>query len=71
MLFRSDLVFSWQVYATPELGQAGSLPFRAIARVEAPDNRMLLIHWSQLYAHAGALQSLGNITWNIHEWELH
>lgn len=58
-LTADDFVFSWKVFATPELGQAGSQPFRAIANVEATDNRTVLIHWSQPYAAAGALQSLG------------
>jgi len=59
LLTADDFVFSWQVYATPELGQAGSLPIKLIASVEAPDDRTLLIRWSQPYAAAGALQSLG------------
>jgi len=52
-------VFSWRLYITPDLGQAGSLPFRAIASVEAPDSRTVVIRWSQPYVDAGALQSLG------------
>jgi peptide/nickel transport system substrate-binding protein len=52
-------VFSWQLYSTPELGQASLLPIKVIARVEAPDQRTVLIRWAQPYAAAGALQSLG------------
>src|SRR5437899_3292594 len=37
-----DLVFSWQVYATPDVGQAGSLPIKLIASVEAADNQTVL-----------------------------
>ena len=58
-LTADDFVFSWRLYTTPELGQAGSLPFRAIASVEAPDNRTVFIRWSQPYVDAGQLQSLG------------
>lgn len=54
-----DFVFSWRAYSWPEIGQARSQPFRSISSVDAPDNRTVLIHWSQLYAHAGDLQSLG------------
>ncbi|HEY3115486.1 MAG TPA: ABC transporter substrate-binding protein, partial [Chloroflexota bacterium] len=59
-LTADDFVFSWQVYATPDLGQASSLPIKLIANVEAPDSRTVLIHWAQPFAAAGALQSLGN-----------
>jgi peptide/nickel transport system substrate-binding protein len=59
-LTADDFVFSWKLYTTPDLGQAGSLPFRAIASVEAPDDRTVFIRWSQLYVDAGALQSLGS-----------
>src|SRR5439155_7445647 len=52
-------VFSWQVYSTPDVGQAGSPPMKFIANVEAPDPRTVLIHWAQPYWAAGALQSLG------------
>ncbi|MBM2809798.1 MAG: hypothetical protein HW416_557 [Chloroflexi bacterium] len=59
-LTADDFVFSWKLYTTPELGQAGSLPFRAIASVEAPDNRTVFIRWSHPNVDAGALQSLGS-----------
>ncbi|HEY3116850.1 MAG TPA: ABC transporter substrate-binding protein, partial [Chloroflexota bacterium] len=58
-LTADDFVFSWQVYSTPDVGQAGSLPMKYIASVEAPDPRTVLIHWAQPYWAAGALQSLG------------
>src|SRR5205085_2800972 len=58
-LTADDWVFSRQVYNNPEVGQASSVPFKAIANVEASDERTILIHWNQPYAAAGALQSLG------------
>lgn len=58
-LAADDFVFSWKVYATPELGSASSPPISLIQDVEARDNRTLVIHWTQPYASAGALQSLG------------
>src|SRR5581483_5963328 len=58
-LTADDFVFSWEVFSTPELGQARSVPFRSIADVQAPDDRTILIHWTQPYADAGELQSLG------------
>ncbi|HEY3117350.1 MAG TPA: ABC transporter substrate-binding protein, partial [Chloroflexota bacterium] len=59
-LTADDFVFSLQVYNLPEVGQANSVPFKAIASVEASDERTILIHWNQPYAAAGALQSLGS-----------
>ncbi len=58
-LTADDFVFSWQVYSTPEIGQAGSPPIKYIANVEAPDPRTIQIRWAQPYWAAGALQSLG------------
>jgi len=55
-----DFVFSWQVFATPELGSANTLPIRLVASVEAPDNRTVLIRWTEPNAVARALQSLGS-----------
>jgi peptide/nickel transport system substrate-binding protein len=54
-----DLVFSWEVYSTPDVGQSGSPPMKFIANVEAPDPQTVLIHWSQPYWAAGILQGLG------------
>jgi len=58
-LTADDFVFSWKVYATPELGTAASPPISLIQDVQAPDRQTLVIHWTQPYAAAGALQSVG------------
>jgi peptide/nickel transport system substrate-binding protein len=58
-LTADDFVFSWQVYATPELGTASTPPINLIQDVVAPDDRTVLIHWKQPYASAGSLQSVG------------
>jgi peptide/nickel transport system substrate-binding protein len=58
-LTADDFVFSWQVYATPQLGSAASPPINLMQDVGAPDPRTVVIHWKQPYASAGALQSVG------------
>src|SRR5438309_4293265 len=58
-LTADDFVFSWQVYARPDLGTGASPPINLIQDVVAPDARTILIHWKQPYASAGALQSVG------------
>lgn len=57
-LTADDFVFSWKVYATPELGTAASPPINLIQSVQAPDSQTIVIHWTQPYAAAGALQSV-------------
>ncbi|MPZ15986.1 MAG: hypothetical protein GEU73_16450 [Chloroflexi bacterium] len=59
-LTANDFVFSWQVFATPEIGTATSPPIGIIEEVLAPDDRTLVIQWRQLYSWAGTLQA-GNI----------
>jgi peptide/nickel transport system substrate-binding protein len=54
-LTAADFVFAWRVYATPELGAAGSLPISPMAEVAAPDPRTVLIRWHYPYADANAL----------------
>ncbi len=54
-LTSEDFVFSWQVYATPELGASGSLPIRSIQEVVALDAQSFLIRWKELYADAAEL----------------
>jgi ABC-type transport system substrate-binding protein len=56
-LTAEDFVFSWRVYATPELGQAASPPISLMERVSAPDSRTVVIRWRQPYAEAGALEA--------------
>ncbi len=50
-----DFVFSWRVYATPELGYLGTLPFSEIEEVLAPDAETVLIRWSRPYPDADRL----------------
>jgi len=59
-LTADSFVFSYQVYSTPALGQGTSLPIKLIDRVEAADDRTVVIYWNAPYAAAGALQSLGS-----------
>jgi peptide/nickel transport system substrate-binding protein len=51
-LSSEDFVFSWQVYATPELGASGSLPIRSIQELVALDARSFVIRWKELYGDA-------------------
>lgn len=44
-LHTEDFVFGWRVYATPELGVAGTKPVRQIEEVQAPDARTVVIRW--------------------------
>ncbi len=54
-LTSDDFVFSWQVYATPELGASGSVPIRSMQEVVALDPQSFLIRWKELYADAAEL----------------
>jgi peptide/nickel transport system substrate-binding protein len=54
-LTAEDFVFAWRVFATPELGAAGSLPIGPMAEVAAPDPRTVVIRWHYPYADANAL----------------
>src|SRR5439155_1235737 len=47
-----DFVFGWRVYATPELGVAGTRPIRQMAEVTAPDPRTVVIRWRQPFPDA-------------------
>ncbi|MPZ13903.1 MAG: hypothetical protein GEU73_05690 [Chloroflexi bacterium] len=55
-LTSEDFVFSWQVYATPELGTSNSPPIGPMEDVVALDPRSFVIHWKQIYADAADLQ---------------
>lgn len=59
-LTADDFVFSWQVYATPELGHASSPPIGLMEEVVALDDRTVLIRWRRPYAEAGALEASGS-----------
>jgi len=54
-LTSDDFVFSWKVYATPELGASGSLPIRSIQEAVALDPRSFMIRWKEIYADAAEL----------------
>ncbi len=54
-LVADDLVFAWQVYATPELGQSSSPPIGLIDEVSAPDARTVVVHWQRPFAQASTL----------------
>ncbi len=56
-LTADDFVFAWNVFATPELGNAGSPPLNQINEVTAPDSRTVLVNWKRPYPYAGILQA--------------
>jgi len=55
-LTADDFTFAWRVYASPELGVAGSPPMSFIQEVRAQDARTVAIRWRQLYGDADDLQ---------------
>lgn len=55
-LAASDFVFAWRVYATPELGSAGSPPFSHMEELLAPEERTIVIRWRRPYPEAAAMQ---------------
>jgi peptide/nickel transport system substrate-binding protein len=54
-LTAEDFVFSWRVYAEPQLGQASSTPFNSIEEVVAPDPQTVVIRWKRPFPLAGSL----------------
>jgi peptide/nickel transport system substrate-binding protein len=56
-LTAEDFVFSWNVFATPELGSASSPPLNQIEEVTASDSRTVVIRWKRSYPYAGQLQA--------------
>ena len=56
-LTADDFVFSWQVYGTPELGNAQSRPFNVMEDVSTPDGRTVVIRWNRSYPDAGKITS--------------
>jgi peptide/nickel transport system substrate-binding protein len=54
-LSAEDFVFAYRVYATPELGVAGSKPIHLMEEVVAMDRNSLVIRWRTLTAEARAL----------------
>ncbi len=55
-LTAEDFAFAWQVYATPQLGSAGSAPINQMDGVEARGPRTVVIQWRRTYPGAGALE---------------
>jgi peptide/nickel transport system substrate-binding protein len=56
-LTAEDFVFSYQVYRSPDIGQAGSPPIAFMEEVLAPDARTIVIRWRQVFADAGSLEA--------------
>jgi peptide/nickel transport system substrate-binding protein len=52
-----DFVFSYRVYATPDLGLPDVPPFNYIEDVQAPDPATVVVRWRQPYAEAAGLQA--------------
>jgi peptide/nickel transport system substrate-binding protein len=52
-----DFVFSYRVYATPDLGLPDVPPFNYIEDVQAPDRATVVVRWRQPYADAAGLQA--------------
>jgi len=61
-LSAADFVFSWRVYATPELGAAAAPPISLMEEATAPDERTLVIRWRRAYPQAGVLQATGRLS---------
>jgi peptide/nickel transport system substrate-binding protein len=51
-LSAEDFVFSWRVYANPDVGLWRQPPFDAIEQVQAADPRTLVLSWKRLYPDA-------------------
>jgi peptide/nickel transport system substrate-binding protein len=58
-LTADDFVFSYEVYSTPDFGQAASPPISLMDEVVASDPLTLVIRWKRPYADAGALEARG------------
>jgi peptide/nickel transport system substrate-binding protein len=51
----NDLVFAWQVYAQPELGEAGAPPQNLMEEASAPDLLTFVVQWRKPYPSANLL----------------
>src|SRR5579871_82819 len=58
-LTADDFVFSWRVYASPELGRASQQPMQAIAEVASIDATHFTIRWKTPYPDADTLSKYG------------
>lgn len=56
-LTAEDFVFAWQVYSTPELGQANAPPFFAVEEAVALDARTFTVKWKLPYAGAQSISA--------------
>jgi peptide/nickel transport system substrate-binding protein len=63
-LTADDFLFAHELYSTPEVGQASAAPIAMMEQIQAPDPRTIVIHWRQLYADAGTLDSGSGSTTN-------
>ena len=54
-LTADDFVFSWRMYAEPQLGQASSTPINSIEEVVAADAHTVVIRWKRPFPLAGSL----------------
>src|SRR5438105_1144412 len=50
-----DIAFAYEVYSTPELGQATQVPQKSMQEVVALDARTLVIRWRELYPGADSI----------------
>lgn len=50
-----DFAFAWQVFSSPTVGIRGTRPLNLIERVEAEDDRTVIIRWLEPYPHAATL----------------
>jgi peptide/nickel transport system substrate-binding protein len=55
-LSAEDFAFAWQVYATPQLGSAGSAPINQMDGVAASDPRTVVVQWRRTYPGAATLE---------------
>lgn len=51
----NDLVFAWQVYRQPELGEAGAPPQNLMDQATAADTLTFVVQWRRPYPSAGLL----------------
>jgi peptide/nickel transport system substrate-binding protein len=51
-LTAEDFIFSWRVYATPDVGLSRQPPFDAIEQATSPDPRTLVLDWKRPYPDA-------------------
>lgn len=50
-----DFVFGYEVHTHPKFPTVDKVAYKNIEKMEAPDDRTLVIHWKSLYKRAGSL----------------